>query len=164
MIEVTDLTEKECLDILASVGYAHLGCTREDEPYVVPIHYAFSEGLIYLYTTEGKKYEIIKENPRVCIQVESVEDNRNWVSVIVQGEAMQVSNEEERDLALKLILDVNPTLTPAVSIRWMDSWVRENIEVIYRVTPLEMTGRASVPGSEARRAFVPKNNQDATLQ
>ena len=164
MIEVEELNEKQCLEILASIGYGHLGCSRDDEPYVVPIHYAFDDELIYLYTTEGKKFEIIKENPKVCLQVESVRDNHDWKSVIVNGEAMQIGEGDERDRALELILKVNPTLTPAVSIRWMDSWIRENIEVVYRLTPVEITGRASVAGSETRRAFVPEKKQDATLQ
>ena len=77
---------------------------------------------------------------------------------------MQIGEGDERDRALELILKVNPTLTPAVSIRWMDSWIRENIEVVYRLTPVEITGRASVAGSETRRAFVPEKKQDATLQ
>ena len=155
MIEVEELNDKQCEELLSTSNYGHLACCINNEPYVVPIHYAYQDGYIYIYTTEGKKYEIIKANPRVCLQVESVNDIRDWRSVIAYGEARPVADEEERRLALSLILETNPALTPAVSIRWMDSWVRENIEVIYKVIPVLLTGRASVPGSETRRAFVP---------
>jgi len=164
MIEVEDLTLEECKSLLAEVQFGHLGCSRRNEPYVVPIHYAYVEPEIYIYTTEGKKFEIIRGNPQVCLQVESIRDNRNWKSVIVNGEAEQGTPPDERINALKLILKTNPTLTPAVSVRWMDSWVRENIEVIYRIMPTSITGRASVPGSETRPAFVPGRKEDATLR
>ena len=64
--------------------------------------------------------------------------------MIVDGVAAQIKHGTEHDHALELIVAVNPTLTPAVSIRWMDDWVRENIEVIYRITPTATSGRRSV--------------------
>jgi nitroimidazol reductase NimA-like FMN-containing flavoprotein (pyridoxamine 5'-phosphate oxidase superfamily) len=122
----------------------------------MPVHYAYEPPYIYVYTTEGKKSEILARNPRVCLQIEEVKDNRDWKSVIVQGEAEQLMDESDRTRALEAVLKVNPSLTPAVSIHWMDSWVRENIEVIYRIVPLEMSGRASVAKSDSRAPFVPQ--------
>lgn len=155
MIEIEEMRREDMKELLREVGYAHLGCSLDDQPYVVPVHYAYKEPFVYVYTTEGKKAEIIRENPKVCLQVENVVDNRSWRSVIVSGEASQVVNEEEREEALELIAKINPTLTPAVSIRWMDSWVRENIEVVLRIEPALMTGRASVPESDSSAQFVP---------
>jgi nitroimidazol reductase NimA-like FMN-containing flavoprotein (pyridoxamine 5'-phosphate oxidase superfamily) len=144
MIEVRDLSDDEIAEFLKSTHYGHLACCRDGEPYIVPIHFAFDDGDIFVYTTEGKKFEIIKENPRVCLQAERVTDERHWQSVIVDGEAEQITDDAERQRARDLITATNPTLTPAVSIRWMDSWVRENIEVIYRIRPLQISGRKSV--------------------
>ena len=143
MIEVKELSEKEIAGFLKRTGYGHIACCRDGEPYVVPVHFAYDDGDIYVYTTEGKKYEIIKENPRVCLQAEEVADNENWQSVIVDGEAEQITDDAERERAMQLITAVNPKLTPAVSIHWMDSWVRENIEVIYRIRPTRTSGRRS---------------------
>ena len=55
MIEVKDLSENEITEILSRIGYGHLACCRNDEPYVVPVHYAYDNGNIFIYTTEGKK-------------------------------------------------------------------------------------------------------------
>src|SRR5215213_7240634 len=126
---------------------------RGSLPYVVPIHYAYSDPYIYIYTTECKKTEIIKDNPEICLQVEEVRDNKDWRSVIVTGEAVPITGAEERERALKLILASNPTLTPALSIRWMDSWVRENIEVVYRILPRMLTGRATIEHTGATEDF-----------
>jgi nitroimidazol reductase NimA-like FMN-containing flavoprotein (pyridoxamine 5'-phosphate oxidase superfamily) len=144
MIEVKELSENEIALILSRVGYGHLACCRGYQPYVVPVHYAFDDGDIIIYTTEGKKTEFIKENPNVCLQIEEVIDNQQWQSVIIDGSAVQLDSGAERDRALELIVAVNPTLSPAVSIRWMDNWVRENIEVVYRITPTATSGRRSV--------------------
>jgi nitroimidazol reductase NimA-like FMN-containing flavoprotein (pyridoxamine 5'-phosphate oxidase superfamily) len=143
MIEVRELTDAQITELLERTAYGHLACCRNNEPYVVPVHFAYDDGVIYVYTTQGKKYEIIRENPRVCLQAEEVTDNEHWRSVIVDGEAAEITDAEERQRAMALITKINPTLTPAVSVRWMDSWVRENIAVIYRIYPLRMTGRRS---------------------
>jgi nitroimidazol reductase NimA-like FMN-containing flavoprotein (pyridoxamine 5'-phosphate oxidase superfamily) len=144
MIEVQVMTNSEIDEVLARVGYGHLACARNNRPYVVPIHYVYDKLKIYIYTTDGKKTDIIRDNPQVCLQVEEVVDNGQWRSVIVNGEAKPVTDREEREMAVKLIRSVNPTLTPAISIRWMDNWVRENIEVVYRIRPDTITGRSSV--------------------
>jgi len=159
MIEVKELSDNEIVELLKRTGYGHLACTRDGEPYVVPIHFAFDDGEIFVYTTEGKKYEIIRSNPRICLQAEEVIDNQHWQSVIVDGEAIQITDETERERAMKLIIRVNPTLTPAVSVRWIDSWVRENIEVIYRIHPLQMSGRRSSAGTLDSAHLVPGNDR-----
>ena len=67
MIEIRDLGNREINELLLTVGYGHLACTDGKEPYIVPIHYSFDDPFVYVYTTEGKKSEIIKRNPRVCL-------------------------------------------------------------------------------------------------
>lgn len=144
MIEIEEMEHDEIQETLKRLNYGHLACCRNDEPYVVPVHYAYDGSYIYIYTTEGKKASILSENPEMCLQAEDVTDNENWVSVIAAGTVERLMEEEDRREALDLILKVNPRLTPAVSIRWMDSWVRENIEVVYRARPRTLSGRRTV--------------------
>jgi nitroimidazol reductase NimA-like FMN-containing flavoprotein (pyridoxamine 5'-phosphate oxidase superfamily) len=156
MIEVRELDNNEITELLAHVGYGHLACSLHDQPYLVPIHYAYEAPNIYIYTTEGKKSEILEKNARICLQVEDVNSNTHWKSVIVTGVAERLIDQEKREAALKAIVAVNPTLTPAVSVHWMDDWVRENIEAIYVITPEAMTGRSSVSRAETDRPLVPR--------
>ncbi|QQS31814.1 MAG: pyridoxamine 5'-phosphate oxidase family protein [Acidobacteriota bacterium] len=153
MIEIEDLTREESIELLESIGYGHLACCKNDRPYVVPVHYAFTDEKAYIYTTEGKKSDIIKANPNVCLQVEDVATNRDWQSVILEGKAERIGPGEERDLVIALISKINPTFTPAVSIRWLDSWVRENVEVIFRIVPENISGRRGVDRTE--KPFAP---------
>lgn len=163
MIEVEDMGKKDIEKVLENIRFGHLGCSVDDIPYVVPIHYAYQKPDLYLYTTEGKKFEMISQNPNVCLQVEDIIDGTQWKSVIVTGKAEQVTDFKERERVVELIKESNPTLTPAISIRWMDNWIRENREVVYRISPDSITGRSSlkvvVKAAYAQPAFrKPKAN------
>jgi len=153
MIAVEEMSNGQIKEVLKRVSYGHLGLSRGNHPYVVPIHFAYDDPYIYIYTTEGKKTEIIRDNPEICLQVEDVRSNKDWESVIVTGEAVRITDKAERERALKFVLAVNPTLTPAISIRWMDSWVRENVEVVYRIMPRMLTGRATIEHNEVTAEF-----------
>lgn len=159
MIEIEEMNDKDVRATIARLGYGHLACCRNDHPYVVPIHFAFDGEFAFVYTTEGKKSEIIRVNPEVCLQAEEVVNNENWTSVMIIGDAEQLSEEADRRHALDLIVKVNPKLTPAVSIRWMDSWVRENVEVVYRIKPRMMTGRRTVKREKERNVLVGKRRR-----
>ena len=143
MIEVKDMTSAEIEALLERVRYGHLGCATGNHPYVVPVHFAYEDRTIYLYTTEGKKSDMIDENPEVCLQVEEVIDNENWASVIVMGDAEKLTESKDREKALAAVTATNPSLTPALSWRRIDTWVREqrDSEVIYRINRKTSSGR-----------------------
>ncbi len=144
MIEVTEMSNAEILKVLAGLNYGHLACSETDKPYVVPVNFAFDGAEIFIYTTDGKKSRIIDTNPQVCLQTEDVTDRQHWHSVIIDGITERITDPVERERVMKLILANNPTLTPALSIHWMDNWARENIEIVYRITPTMTSGRRSV--------------------
>lgn len=143
MIEVKDMSSNDVEDFLGRVNYGHLGCSSNNHPYVLPIHFAYDRQAIFIYTTEGKKSEMIDANPEICLQVEKVVDNENWISVIVVGDAKRLANSDELEEAYASIAATNPTLTPAISYRWLDDWVRENkdAEVVYRIDRKTTSGR-----------------------
>ena len=163
MIEIQELNTSAIDKFLEKKDYGHLACSLNDEPYVVPIHFAYSKPFVYVYTTEGKKSEILAQNPRVCLQIENVEDNSNWTSVIIYGEAERLTQQDLKAEAIEAVVGVNPTLTPAVSVRWMDNWVRENIEAIYRIIPTQMTGRATLNRGVSQSRVVPKKPGSSVL-
>jgi nitroimidazol reductase NimA-like FMN-containing flavoprotein (pyridoxamine 5'-phosphate oxidase superfamily) len=143
MLEVKDMTFGEIEGLLDRVRYGHLGCAQNNHPYVVPIHFAYDDRTIYIYTTEGKKSQMIDANPEVCLQFEEVVDDENWSSVVVVGDAQRVTDAGERERAFAAVTAANPTLTPALNFRWVDEWVREQRDtgVIYRINRKTITGR-----------------------
>ncbi len=142
--QIVDLGNDEIHELMNRINFGHLGLCRNDRPYVVPIHFAYGPAGIYFYTTEGLKTDILDENPTVCLQVEDVTDRDNWQSVIITGTAERLTTKSEIDHAMKLIKEINPRLSPAWSIRWMDDWVRSNIEVVYRISSEIVSGRTTL--------------------
>lgn len=144
MVEIKEMTAEEMRALLQRAGYGHLGCARGDEPYVVPIHYAYDEPDIYTFTTEGRKTEFIEANAKVCLQVEEVTDPMGWRSVIAVGLAERLRSAEETERAMQFITERNPTLTPAINKMWVDVWGRASITAIYRIRPRTLSGRKTV--------------------
>ena len=141
MIEILEMRNVEINALLRRVGYGHLACCRDDQPYVLPIYYVFDGNEIFIYTTAGLKSEIIKVNPRICLQVEEILDDGSWGSVVVTGEAKEIVDRSEREKAVDLIRDSNPTLLPALAIKWANDWMRKNVEVVYKIKIISAVGK-----------------------
>ena len=82
-----ELSRVEIDEFLRGQRIARLGCSAGDETYVVPLIYAYEDGAIVAVTTEGRKTELLRENPRVCVEVDEYDsDGRgSWRSVIAYG-------------------------------------------------------------------------------
>src|SRR6187402_3918508 len=102
MIEILEMRNGEMYELLQRVGYGHLACSQGDQPYVVPIYFAYDGVDIFIYTTEGKKSAAMDSNPKVCLQVEEFLENSMWRSVVVIGEAHQIADQTERESAIDL--------------------------------------------------------------
>lgn len=162
MIEIEDMGDREIKALAKRLNFGHLACARENQPYLIPVHFVYYRGKFYIYTTEGKKTDILRENPLVCLQFEDIKDREHWVSVVVNGKAKRVDETVIHDNVIARILKMNPKLTPAISIRWMDNWFRENREVVFAITPVSMSGRQTID-RKISGAFVPSASRRKTL-
>jgi nitroimidazol reductase NimA-like FMN-containing flavoprotein (pyridoxamine 5'-phosphate oxidase superfamily) len=82
---VQGLNKQECCELLERVGFGRLGCASEDQPYVVPIYFAYEANSLFGFSTVWQKIEWIRKNPRVCVEVDEVLGQDNWTSVLVFG-------------------------------------------------------------------------------
>jgi nitroimidazol reductase NimA-like FMN-containing flavoprotein (pyridoxamine 5'-phosphate oxidase superfamily) len=144
MLKVEDMTPAETHELLQRQHLGHLGCARDNRPYVVPMNYAYDGKELYFFTTQGMKTRYIDANPQVCLQVEEVTDSTHWRSVMVTGHAAHLTNVDEMEKAMSLITARNPTLTPAISATQVDSWGRAVDIALYRITPDIIDGRKTV--------------------
>jgi len=144
MLKVEDMTATEMHALLRSANFGHLGCARDGRPYVLPMHYVYDGKELYFFTTEGMKTQFIGANPQVCLQVEEVVDSSHWRSVMVIGRAERLSNQEDQQRAMNIILERNPSLTPAISATQLDAEGRAVDIALYRVLPEIIDGRQTV--------------------
>jgi nitroimidazol reductase NimA-like FMN-containing flavoprotein (pyridoxamine 5'-phosphate oxidase superfamily) len=141
MIEILEMHDGEIGDMLRRVKYGHLACSRDNQPYVVPIYFVYDGNEIFMYTTAGLKSQVMEDNPKICLQAEELEENGAWRSVVVIGEAYKIVDRSERERAVDLVRSANPMLLPALAIKWSSDWMRKNVEVVYKIKILKTTGR-----------------------
>ena len=98
-----ELSSDEIDAFLREQRIARLGCHAGGETYVVPVIYAYGDGAVVSVTQEGRKVAMLRENPRVCVEVDSYDtDGRgSWRSVIAYGNAEELAGDDiEAALAL----------------------------------------------------------------
>jgi nitroimidazol reductase NimA-like FMN-containing flavoprotein (pyridoxamine 5'-phosphate oxidase superfamily) len=113
---ISRMSEEESLSLLRGKRIARLGCVvAGGEPYVVPINYVFEDRSILSHSLPGRKLTAMRENRRVCVQVDDIKDMCNWKSVIAYGRYEEITEHEERASALNCLLSLFPQLTPVES-------------------------------------------------
>jgi hypothetical protein len=80
-----EMGRQECQELLVRSGFGRLACTRDNQPYIVPIYFAFEPGRLYGFATMGQKIEWMRSNPLVCLEVDEVRNHVDWASVVVTG-------------------------------------------------------------------------------
>lgn len=141
------LSPAEIDSLLAVQRYGHLGCSANGEVYVVPITYIFEAGVLYSFTELGKKIEMMRKNPKVCVQVEQVKAHDHWDSAICWGTFDEITDAEEKQRVKLLLADQfaqgeaggDSVVSPLVSRLHETDTHREPI--LYKITIEKKTGR-----------------------
>jgi uncharacterized protein len=92
---IHEMTEPECESVLAGASIGRLGCAFENQPYVVPVYVAYEPGYIYVFSTLGQKIEWMRANPKICVQVDEIERESEWLSVIANGQYEELPEPED---------------------------------------------------------------------
>jgi nitroimidazol reductase NimA-like FMN-containing flavoprotein (pyridoxamine 5'-phosphate oxidase superfamily) len=90
---IHEMTADECRRALEKANVGRLACTREGQPYVVPINYVFDDTFLYGFTTLGQKIEWMRSNPLVCFELDEVVGHNQWMSIIVFGRYEELPNQ-----------------------------------------------------------------------
>jgi hypothetical protein len=142
--EITSLSEIEA--IINRAETCRLGLSDNGFPYVVPLNFAYETNVFYFHCAKkGRKLDIIRENPRVCVELdldsklvvpENVsETTMQYKCVIAFGTAEEICDFNEKSRILHLLLQRytgSAEILPAQAI--------ENTGVL-KVKVLDMTGK-----------------------
>ncbi|HZT84272.1 MAG TPA: pyridoxamine 5'-phosphate oxidase family protein [Gaiellaceae bacterium] len=90
-----ELSHDEIDEFLRGQRIARLGCHADGVTYVVPLVYAYEDGAVVAVTSEGRKTAMLRENPRVCVEVDEydADGQGSWRSVIAQGTYEELSGD-----------------------------------------------------------------------
>jgi len=149
---VNELTEKECGGLLERTSIGRLGCAHDNQPYVVPIYFAYERDYFYVLSTIGQKIEWMRANPKVCIQVDEIANESEWVSVIVNGHYQELPEPqytEERARARKLLEKRYRWWQNPLGERQLKSGTDLIVPTFFRIQRVSMTGlRGTAEGKE----------------
>jgi len=45
---------------------------------------------VYVFSTLGKKIEWMRQNPKICLQVDEMASPSNWISVVINGTYLEL--------------------------------------------------------------------------
>jgi len=134
------LKEEESKHLLQNSRIARLGCIVDGEPYIVPINYYAEDDYAYSHSLPGLKISALRENPNACLQIDQIEGDFHWQSVLAFGTYEEVKNPTERERVLGKLLWHFPKLTPVESVIAEDG-IPLSV-VVYRIRINRITGVA----------------------
>jgi nitroimidazol reductase NimA-like FMN-containing flavoprotein (pyridoxamine 5'-phosphate oxidase superfamily) len=82
---IREISTEECLATVARASVGRLGCSLNDQPYIVAIYFAYESEWLYVFSTFGKKIEWMRANPKVCVEIEEKVSESESISVLVSG-------------------------------------------------------------------------------
>jgi nitroimidazol reductase NimA-like FMN-containing flavoprotein (pyridoxamine 5'-phosphate oxidase superfamily) len=143
------LTNHQIDEVLSLNVLGRIGCVADGRIYVVPINYAYDGKNIIAHSVKGMKIDMMRKNPNVCFEVDEMKNYTNWKSVIAWGQYQELTEERDRQAAMKLFVDrtmrlkISETATlPEINENRTHPRSPGNIKpVIYRIVLVEKTGR-----------------------
>jgi nitroimidazol reductase NimA-like FMN-containing flavoprotein (pyridoxamine 5'-phosphate oxidase superfamily) len=137
-----DMSNDEIDEFVRNEVVARIGCHAGERMYVVPVAYAFRDGMLYGFSHEGMKLEMMRQNPKVCVEIDAVEHLGSWKSVIAWGTFEELEGEEEEQGASIAAERLASLISDVESRRRLrEAMLGEPVPVIYRIRIEEMTGR-----------------------
>jgi len=132
------LLDHEARAMLGALNFGRLGCVDHGEPYVVPINYVFDDESIYSHSLPGRKIDAMRAHPRACLQVDKIENDLEWRSVIAYGNFEEIRGPGDRRSILGKLLARFPLLTPVESAMVRDAAAPDSI--VFRIIVDRITG------------------------
>ena len=135
-----ELSTGQIEDLLRDEVIARLGCLSDGRVYVVPVTYVYDGTYVWGHAMDGAKLAAMRADPRVCVEVEHVDDLSNWRSVIAWG-TFEECGDEDWIAGMSLLVDrIMPLLTLAPHQSPPDP-AGPNRGTVYRIRLETKTGR-----------------------
>jgi uncharacterized protein len=148
---IRDMTPQECRHLLARTGFGRLACARDNQPFIVPVYFAYEPDHLYGFTTAGRKIEWMRANPKVCVEVDEVENHFQWMSVIVTGRYQELPNtpefSSERIHALTILEKRHLWWQTAFATQQLPTRDQNAEPLFYCIHIDSMTGHRAVPNT-----------------
>ena len=141
------LTEIQMNNLLTMQAVGRIGYSDGKKSYITPVTYAFDGTYIYSQTNEGLKLDLMRINPFVCFEVDSMLNMANWESVIIWGYFEELKDKvatKAREYMYNSILDLLTSSTVHLHEHGSTHDTKETNRIkhiMYRIRITEKSGR-----------------------
>ncbi len=137
-----ELTRSEIDDLLSTERVGHVAVIDGDAPYVGPLSFVYTEGVIVFRTLEGRRLTALRKNPIVSMSVTSTGPGAtDWRTALVMGTAEVLA---DRSVASRYVAQIIAKYRAAYGVmEHMPDWMLDPQAHVVRIVPSEITGRAA---------------------
>ena len=143
-----ELNQQQIELLLNSETIGRIGCYADNKVYLVPVSYAYHDGYIYAHSKDGLKIQMMRKNPEVCFEIDTMQNMSNWESVISWGKYEELTDKESQMKGMQILMDrLMPLMTSETaqpSHGMMESHQKDTEgfhAVAFRILLKEKTGR-----------------------
>ena len=147
---IHELTAAQCDEVLARTNIGRLACARRDQPYIVPVflYFDIGEKCLYSFSAVGQKIDWMRDNPKVCVEVDEISEGFHWTTVVVFGHYEEIRNSEResdaRRRAYELFQQRPEWWLPGLGK--LTTGEEHHAPVTYRIRVDNMSGRRAARG------------------
>jgi nitroimidazol reductase NimA-like FMN-containing flavoprotein (pyridoxamine 5'-phosphate oxidase superfamily) len=108
IVRIRELSEAENAAVLGRSELGRLATSRNDQPYIIPIHFSFApeRKCLYAFSAVGQKIDWMRANPKVCVEVEDIADPDHWTTVLIFGGYEELNDSPEDRTARRRALEL----------------------------------------------------------
>ena len=145
---IKELQTEECFEFLTEKRVGRIACARENQPYIVPFHFAFDgKEYLYAFSTLGQKIEWMRANQLVCVEVDDIKNQDDWTSLVIFGRYEELPDApefaSERSRAHELLSRPAMWWQPAYSTG-THRVIKDEKPIYFRITINKITGHCAV--------------------
>lgn len=144
---IGELSPPQIEQLLHEQVIGRIGCHARGRTYIVPLTYVYDGTSILGHTGEGLKVQMMRENPKVCFEVEDLRHLPSWASVIAFGTYQELHGADAEAALDQLVarLGASPPAETARPAQGAGAFApvshEHRPEVIFRIAITEKTGR-----------------------
>lgn len=150
-MRIVEISQDDCRKLLKRVPMGRLACSLENQPYIVPVCFAYEAERLYVFSTAGKKIEWMRQNPKVCVQADEIGTRSNWTSVVVNGSYVELQEQQhaaEREHARERLAQFSEWWRNPIAQRREAAGDMEIEPVFFRIDIASMSGLRGMPEAE----------------
>jgi len=147
--DIHEPTREAAEALLQRHNVGRLAYMLRNQVEIVPIHYVYESGWIYVRSAMGQKLIALQGSPWVAFEVDEVESPTSWMSVVVHGTA-QLLDPQGPPREMEALRRAIAALRSADPRALSEGDSRPERNFVMRISVNRITARASTPtGTES---------------